>query len=136
MPAVLMEMGDNSSCKEPAVLMAERMLVPLPSGQQRAGLIEITCLSLQAERDAVISLPSYCVGEFPVQLKGGLDFKYIFFQLQYFCSRILWQRLSEGGLPCVQLFQIHIWKSEVEGTKMHLVARILSLPLAFERADG
>lgn len=50
---------------------AEWALEPLPPGEQRAGRIEVTCLSLQVERDAVISLPSYCVGEFPVQLKGA-----------------------------------------------------------------
>lgn len=36
----------------------------------------------------------------------------------------------------MRLFQTHIWKTEVECTKMHVVARILSFPLAFERADG
>lgn len=72
MPAVLMETGASSSCKEPAVHTAEWALEPLPpEGEQRVGLIEVTCLSLQVEREVVISLPSYCVGEFPVQLKGA-----------------------------------------------------------------
>lgn len=70
--APLLKKGDNSSSKELAALVDELALLPLlPKGGQRRGLVELTCLSLQVERDVVISLPSSWVGEIPAQQKGA-----------------------------------------------------------------
>ena len=58
--ALLLKTGNNYSLKEFAVHVGKLAFLPLlPEGEQRHGLVEVTCLPLQVELGIVISLPTY-----------------------------------------------------------------------------
>lgn len=57
--ALLLKTGDNFFPKELAVHVGKLAFLPLlPEGEQRHGLLEVTCLPLQVELGVVISLPT------------------------------------------------------------------------------